>query len=162
MEFSIDDLLEKTDFSDEECRKSFKDMLLDRLTFLESERKAAYEKRDSVKRAYRNLETKIAELGKLKSDPAKAKQLEAKILEHATKARADTPSEIYKLLRDDFTYDTEKQEWLKEGKTVEQVTKDFLQDENNSHHILSDVKGGLDIVSAHFSKSTKSHKSTKT
>jgi hypothetical protein len=143
LEFNFDEEVKKTDFSDETSCKAFVDRVSEHVSFVEKEIKTAFEKRDSEKKGYKVLESKITELQKPKEDPAGAKLLEKELLESATRNRAYRPSEIYLLLRDNFQYDSEKKQFLsKDGLGVEEHVKSFLNSPENDHHLLSDRKGG--------------------
>jgi hypothetical protein len=140
LEFNIDELFEKTDLTNPESKSEFISKVKEHLSFCEKEMKSAFQKRDQIKSAFKNLESKISELSS-KEDPAREKLLEKEILEHATKNRAYRPSEVYKLLKDDFLWNDEKSCFTtKDGMTIEEHVKTFLSD--NDHHVLSDRKGG--------------------
>jgi hypothetical protein len=97
------------------------------------------------------LEDTKSELGKKDSEINNLRQhrLKSEIMEVATKLKAYSPSQVYKLLRDDFTYDPDLDKFwfymkddkgkLVEEKTIEERVKEFLTDPDNDNLVEADV-----------------------
>jgi hypothetical protein len=144
MEFNIDQLLQETRWDDETSRKAFRDQVKEHLSFCEKEMKAAFEKRDQVKKGYKVLEQKITELStKGKDDLPRQKQLEAQIMELGKKYKCMNSSYLHKIIKDSFQWDEEKQAFIsKDGKDIETTVSDFLHDDMNDFLVETEKLGG--------------------
>lgn len=128
----------------EKLEISFKKQM-DRLKAdMDSELKKSQKALDEYREA---LKTKEGEV-----DSHRQYRLKAEIIEVATKLKAYSPSQIYKLLRDEFQYDKDLDKfvnYVKDGKgkltdekSVEEVVKEFLSDPDNDNLVEADVRGG--------------------
>ncbi|MBW1934488.1 MAG: hypothetical protein JRI79_14395 [Deltaproteobacteria bacterium] len=116
----------------------------------------------------KKLEDLKAKLVKDKLDSKRRELLEAKITQAAKQHGAYNPSQVAKLLFDQFQYDADLNEFYMEKKkqdttlerlSVEQAVKSFLQDSQNANLVKSSVNtGGTGHKETSFAARTQTRK----
>jgi hypothetical protein len=154
----IRDLVHTVDFDLDDSFNSFVEQMNELLgvNFWREEGKKAFQERDSQKSKIRNLEnimnTKLAEIKRNKNrSVSDSKLLEYQVISEAKKMKAYNPSQIFRLLKDEFQQSetgdfyipvTDENGNEVSRKTVQQHLSEFLNDPNNDNLIEADTKGG--------------------
>ena len=130
--------------------------LQDRMTEIENSKKQIEEEKE---RALKEKETEISQL--------RMGTLEAEVMKVANKLNAYNPTQIYRLLKDEFTFDQTIGAFTKlikeKGKivdelSVEEVVTKFLEDPNNDNLVKSKVKRGMKSDELNSGESSKGKK----
>jgi len=118
---------------------------------------------ENIKNSKKEAEEKIEEVNKKaeeRIERLRLKTLKADIIEEATKYNVYSASQVFKLVKDDFEYDSDMEEFVhtvrnKQGKITDEMTvseyiKKFLEDKDNENLIRS----GVNKNSMHSNKQT--------